>query len=60
MTSTTITQQFYNLIPEFGCKTPCIPGDTWIFTTNGSYKINELIGKHFIALVNGVGHQCIN
>ena len=35
-----------------GCN-PCLVGDTWILTSNGPRKINELINIPFIAIVNG-------
>ena len=32
---------------------PCLTGDTVILTSNGLMKINELIGKKFVAVVDG-------
>lgn len=32
---------------------PCVTGDTWIMTSNGARKVEDLIGKPFRAFVDG-------
>lgn len=38
---------------EFGSN-PCVPDDTWIMTDKGPMQVKSLIGKPFIAVVQGV------
>lgn len=32
---------------------PCVPGDTWVMTSEGPRRVYQLIGKPFEAVVNG-------
>jgi ribonucleoside-diphosphate reductase alpha chain len=32
---------------------PCVSGDTWVFTKSGPRQVKELIGKRFVARVDG-------
>ena len=36
---------------------PCLPKDTWITTSEGVKRVEDLIGKQFTALVNGREHK---
>jgi len=36
---------------------PCVTGDTLIATSEGYFKVEELVGRQFEALVNGVPHK---
>ncbi|MDI6810092.1 MAG: ribonucleotide reductase N-terminal alpha domain-containing protein [archaeon] len=36
---------------------PCITADTWIMTADGPQQVEELIGKKFVAIVNGDGWE---
>jgi len=42
---------------EFGFKTvstnPCVTSDTWVLTNNGPKRVVDLIGKKFIAVIDG-------
>ncbi len=45
-----------NPIPAVGkieATNPCVTADTWVMTADGPRQIEELIGKKFIAIVNG-------
>ncbi|MCK4398594.1 MAG: hypothetical protein KAV25_06345 [Methanophagales archaeon] len=45
-----------NPIPAIGkieATNPCVTADTWVMTAEGPRQIEELIGKKFIAIVNG-------
>ena len=35
---------------------PCVTASTWVQTSNGARQVNELIGKPFIATVDGQAH----
>jgi ribonucleoside-diphosphate reductase alpha chain len=35
---------------------PCVTGDTWVQTAEGPRQVDELIGRRFVAVVNGVMH----
>jgi ribonucleoside-diphosphate reductase alpha chain len=35
---------------------PCLPGDTWVHTDEGPRQVQDLVGKAFIARVNGSDH----
>src|SRR6185312_9111213 len=35
---------------------PCVPGDTFVATAQGPKRVNELIGRPFTAMVNGLGY----
>jgi ribonucleoside-diphosphate reductase alpha chain len=35
---------------------PCVPADTWVQTAEGPRQVAELIGKPFVARVDGVDH----
>jgi len=46
----------HNPIPAIGkieATNPCLTADTWVMTAEGPRQIEELIGKKFIAIVNG-------
>ena len=38
---------------EIEATNPCVTADTWIMTAEGPRQIEELIGKKFVAIVNG-------
>jgi len=40
----------------FEATNPCVTADTWIMTSVGPRRVGELIGKPFIALVDGHGY----
>ena len=45
-----------NPIPAIGkieATNPCLTADTWVMTAEGPRQIEELIGKKFVAIVNG-------
>jgi len=45
-----------NPIPAAGkieATNPCVTADTWVMTAEGPRQIEELIGKKFVAIVNG-------
>jgi ribonucleoside-diphosphate reductase alpha chain len=35
---------------------PCITADSWVHTVEGPKQVSELVGKPFVALVNGAEH----
>ncbi|HET9149997.1 MAG TPA: LAGLIDADG family homing endonuclease [Alphaproteobacteria bacterium] len=35
---------------------PCVTADTWVQTTDGPRQVAELVGKPFVAVVNGTAH----
>ena len=37
---------------------PCVPSDTWVFTSEGSKQVSDLIGKPFMAIVDGKEYEC--
>jgi intein/homing endonuclease len=37
---------------------PCVPSDTWVFTTEGSRQVSDLIGQPFVAVVDGKEYEC--
>ncbi|NQE04853.1 Vitamin B12-dependent ribonucleoside-diphosphate reductase [ANME-1 cluster archaeon GoMg1] len=46
----------HNPIPAVGkieATNPCLTADTWVMTAEGPRQIEELIGKKFVAIVNG-------
>ncbi len=48
-----------NPVPELEtieATNPCVPADTWIMTGAGPRQVEELVGKPFQAIVNGVGY----
>lgn len=36
---------------------PCVTADTWVMTTEGARRVNDLVGLEFTALVDGVPHR---
>jgi ribonucleoside-diphosphate reductase alpha chain len=32
---------------------PCVTGDTWVMTTEGARQVSDLVGKDFVAVVDG-------
>ena len=35
---------------------PCVAAETWVHTADGPRQVRDLIGRPFMALVNGAGH----
>ena len=45
-----------NLVPHLGkieSTNPCVTADTWVMSAKGPEKVKDLIGKRFVAVVNG-------
>jgi len=42
---------------EIEATNPCVTADTWIMTAEGPRQVEELIGKKFVAIVNGEGWE---
>jgi ribonucleoside-diphosphate reductase alpha chain len=38
------------------CTNPCVPGDTWVHTSEGPRQVRDLIGRQFVARVQGEDH----
>lgn len=36
---------------------PCVPDDTWVHTTDGARRVADLVGKPFVAVVDGVAYN---
>ncbi|HJW11272.1 MAG TPA: ribonucleotide reductase N-terminal alpha domain-containing protein, partial [Albitalea sp.] len=36
---------------------PCVTADTWVMTTDGARQVSELIGRPFMAVVDGQAHR---
>ena len=36
---------------------PCVTGDTWVLTAEGPRQVRELVGRPFVAVVNGREHR---
>jgi ribonucleoside-diphosphate reductase alpha chain len=41
---------------EISCTNPCVPGDTWVHTSEGPRQVCELVGRAFVARVHGRDH----
>jgi ribonucleoside-diphosphate reductase alpha chain len=41
---------------EISCTNPCLPGDTWVHTSEGPRQVRELVGRAFVARVHGRDH----
>ena len=41
---------------EISCTNPCVPGDTWVHTSQGPRQVRELVGRAFVARVHGRDH----
>ena len=41
---------------EISCTNPCVPGDTWVHTSEGPRQVRELVGRAFVARVHGRDH----
>jgi ribonucleoside-diphosphate reductase alpha chain len=35
---------------------PCVPGDTWVHTAAGPRQVRELVGRRFVARIDGSDH----
>lgn len=49
----------YNPVPALGqyeATNPCVTADTWVMTSAGPRQVAELVGRPFVATINGVGH----
>ncbi|NQS88970.1 ribonucleoside reductase class II, partial [Patescibacteria group bacterium] len=49
-----------NPVPKLGrieSTNPCVSLDTWTMTSRGPRQVKELVGKRFIALINGKGWE---
>ncbi|HNP69700.1 MAG TPA: ribonucleotide reductase N-terminal alpha domain-containing protein [Kouleothrix sp.] len=49
----------YNPVPALGsyeATNPCVTADTWVMTNAGPRQVAELVGRPFVATINGVGH----
>jgi len=44
---------------DFGCN-PCVPGETWVFTTDGPRQVSDLIDIPFTAVVNGKPYKTVS
>ena len=40
-------------VGEIEATNPCVTADTWIMTSEGAKQVGELVGRRFIAVVNG-------
>ncbi len=50
----------FNPTPHIGIyetTNPCVPGDTFVLTSNGPKQVKDLIGKKSTLIVNGKAHQ---
>ena len=41
---------------DISCTNPCVPGDTWVHTSEGPRQVRELVGRPFAARVDGQDH----
>ena len=41
---------------QISATNPCVPGDTWVHTSEGSRQVRELVGRPFAARVEGQDH----
>jgi ribonucleoside-diphosphate reductase alpha chain len=41
---------------EISCTNPCVPGDTWVHTSEGPRQVRELVGRAFVVRVHGRDH----
>jgi ribonucleoside-diphosphate reductase alpha chain len=41
---------------EISATNPCVPGDTWVHTSNGPAQVRDLVGRPFLARVHGEDH----
>ena len=42
---------------EISSTNPCVTADTWISTTDGPKRVADLVGRQFMALVDGQSHS---
>ena len=42
---------------DISCTNPCVPGDTWVHTSDGPRQVHELVGRPFSARVHGQGSR---
>jgi ribonucleoside-diphosphate reductase alpha chain len=50
---------FYNPVPHLGeyeATNPCVTADTWVHTAEGPRQVRELLGRAFVARVDGGEH----
>jgi len=47
----------YNTQPYQVIVNPCVTADTWVDTVDGAKQVSELVGKSFLAVVNGNSHR---
>ena len=46
-----------NYCESISATNPCVTGDTWVLSSEGPVRVSDLIGRRFMAIVNGQEYQ---